>query len=115
MFSCMNFTQTVPSYNAAFKALTLFWQVSSKHPNAQSGYDYVGAFKQIVSADLDNQVTIAQNLFKIFLKDATTIWNDPANTANYASSVVSANQAALKDFVAKLTTYLSYDKTGMMA
>ncbi len=114
-FSYIKFGPTVTSYNAAFKALILFWQEFSKHPNAQTGYDYVGAFKQIVGADIDYQVTTAQSLFKIFLKDATTIWNDPTTTVNYASSVVSANQAALKDFAAKLTTYLSYDKTGMMA
>ena len=114
-FSYMQFSQTVKSYNAAFKALILFWQAFAKHPNAQTGYDYVGAFKQIVSADLDNQVAVAQTFFKVFLKEATTTWNDPATTANYASSVVTANQAALKDFAAKLTTYIAYDKTGMTA
>ena len=114
-FSYMQFGQTVKSYNAAYKALILFWQAFANHPNAQTGYDYVGAFKQIVGADLDNQVTAAQTLFKFFLKDATTIWNNPATTANYASSVVLANQKALKDFAANLAKYLAYDKSGMTA
>ena len=114
-FSYMQFGQTVKSYNAAYKALILFWQAFAKHPSAQTGYDYVGAFKEIVGADLDNQVQVAQTLFKVFLKEATTIWNDPATTANYASSVVSANQAALKDFAANLAKYLAFDKSGMIA
>ena len=114
-FSYMQFGQTAKSYNAAFRSLILFWQAFAQHPNAQPGYDYVGAFKQIVGADLDNQVTVAQTLFKMFLKEATTLWNDPATTANYASSVVLANQKTLKDFAANLATYLAYDKTAMMA
>ena len=114
-FSYMKYGPTVTSYNDAYKALIIFWQAFSQHPSAQPGHDYVGAFKQIVGADLDTQVATAQKLFKIFLQDATTIWNNPATTANYASSVVKANQDALKDFAAQLTTYLSYDKTNMMA
>lgn len=31
----------------------------AKHPSAQAGYDYTGAFKDLVSVDLDIQVKIS--------------------------------------------------------
>ena len=114
-FSYMKFGQTITSYNLSYRALILFWQTFSKHPNAQAGYDYVGAYKQIVSADLDIQVTTAKALFNVFLKDATKIWNDPATTANYASAVVKANQATLADFATNVAKYIALDKLGMLA
>ncbi|MCJ1395962.1 hypothetical protein MMC18_008848 [Xylographa bjoerkii] len=115
VFSYMQFGQTVGSYNLAYKALISFWQVFAKHPNAQNGYDYVGAFKQIVNADLNNQVSVAKALFSVYLKDATSTWNDPATTANYATSVVTANQAALKDFATNIAKYVAYNTAGMTA
>ena len=113
-FSYMKFGQTVTSYNLAYKALITFWKAWAASPGAQTGYDYVGAFKDIVSADLDNQIKVATTLFKVLLKDATTTWIDPATTAKYAATVVTANQAALADFAKNLATYISYDKLGML-
>lgn len=114
-FSYMKFSQTVKSWNSAYKALILILQAFAKVPNAQAGYDYVGAFKEIVNADLNYQIEIAQATFKIFLKDATDTWNDPALIAKTAKVVVKANQAALKDFATNLATYIAYDKSGMTA
>jgi hypothetical protein len=113
-FSYMKFGQTVKSYNAAYKALLLFWKLWAASSGAQLGYDYVGAFQDIVSADLDNQVNTAKQLFLVYLKDATDIWSDPATISSYASTIVTKNQDALKDFAANVGSYIAYDKLGMI-
>ncbi|KZF20249.1 glycoside hydrolase family 18 protein [Xylona heveae TC161] len=112
-FSYMRYTQTAQSYNAAYKSLVSFWSLFSSHPSAQAGYDYVGAFKQIVSADIDNQVSTATTLFKTYLQDAISIWNDPSITGVHPASVVTENQDALADFLKNIGTYISLDKLTM--
>lgn len=113
-FSYMQFSGTVTSYNLAYKALIVFWKLWAKNPGAQAGYDYVGAFQDIVSADLDNQVAVAKALFQTYLTDATNTWNDPIMIATHGSVVVKANQAALKDFATNIGKYIAYDKLGML-
>jgi hypothetical protein len=113
-FSYMQFSDTVTSYNLAYRALIVFWKVWSKNPGAQAGYDYVGAFQDIVSADLDNQVAIAKALFQTYLTDATNTWNDPLVISAHANAVVQANQDALKDFATNIGKYIAFDKVGML-
>jgi len=54
----------------------VLWKLWVKDPGAQAGYGYAGAFRDIVSADLDNQVAIAKVLCQTYLTDATNTWND---------------------------------------
>lgn len=90
------------------------WKLWAKNPGAQAGYDYVGAFQDIVSADLDNQIAVAKALFQTYLTDATNTWNDSLVIAQHGSAVVKANQAALKDFATNIGKYIAYDKLGML-
>ncbi|KAJ5113892.1 glycoside hydrolase family 18 protein [Penicillium angulare] len=47
-FSYIKYGQTASSYNAAYKALIVFWTLFSTHPSAQAGYDYVGGGSYIL-------------------------------------------------------------------
>ncbi|KAJ6020330.1 glycoside hydrolase family 18 protein [Penicillium canescens] len=107
--------QTAGSYNAAYKAVISFWTLFSTHPSAQAGYDYVGAFKQIVSADIDQQVSTALALFKTYTNQAITTWNDPTTIAMYTPVIVTANQDALADLKKNAATYVAMDKLTMLA
>ncbi|KKK25249.1 hypothetical protein ARAM_003184 [Aspergillus rambellii] len=114
-FSYMKFGQTVDSYNSAYKALIAFWQLFAKHPNAQAGYDYVGAFKDLVSADLDLQVSTALAQFKVLAVVAQNTWASKGLSKLYTAVVIKENQDAVADFIKQAATYISYDKTNMLA
>jgi len=84
-------------------------------PSTQAGYDHVGAFQDIVGADLDNQVAVAKALFQTYLTDATNTWNDPLIIAQHGSVVIKGNQAALKGFATNIGKYIAYDELEMLA
>ncbi|KAJ5113893.1 glycoside hydrolase family 18 protein [Penicillium angulare] len=75
----------------------------------------LAAFKQIVSADIDQQVSTALALFKTYTNQAITTWSDPTIIATYTPVVVTANQAALADFLKNAATYIAMDKVTMLA
>ncbi|KAJ5735165.1 glycoside hydrolase family 18 protein [Penicillium malachiteum] len=114
-FNYIMYVQTAGSYNAAYRALISFWTLFSTHPLAQAGYDYVGAFKEIINADIDHQVATALALFKTYTNEAITTWNDPTTIASYGAVVALANQAALADFLANAAVYIAMDKATMLA
>lgn len=106
----------------------------AKHPNAQASYEPLGAFKDLISADLDLQVSTALSQFKALVAIAQKTW---ASTASkyvpfpsygipdmayygvvkklYTAVVIKENQDAIADFIHNVATYISYDKTGMLA
>lgn len=67
----------------------------------------------MVNADLVNQVSVAAATFKNLLNDATTTWNGNGVKLVYTQSEVQENQAALRDFAAKIGAYISYKTADM--
>lgn len=112
-FNYVKVQQVVDSYNGAYKNLILTWDLIAKIPGAQ-GYDYSGAFKEIVSSDLDMQISKALDVFKPAAQKALTYWSGTAVKARFSPAEITANVAALTDFVNNAGKYISYDKAGMI-
>ncbi|EAW11970.1 uncharacterized protein ACLA_007290 [Aspergillus clavatus NRRL 1] len=87
----------------------------AKHPNAQASYEPLGAFKDLISADLDLQVSTALSQFKALVAIAQKTWASTAMKKLYTAVVIKENQDAIADFIHNVATYISYDKTGMLA
>ncbi|RMD42700.1 hypothetical protein DV735_g2390, partial [Chaetothyriales sp. CBS 134920] len=112
-FNYLKVAQVVASYNGALKNIISTWKLISKIPGAQAKYDYAGAFKAIVTSDLNKQVSNALAIFKPAAQQALKFWSSNAAKASFSAGEIKANVDALTDFVNNAAKYISYDVAGM--
>lgn len=112
-FNYVKVQQVVTSYNGAYHNLISTWDLIAKIPGAQSNYDYTGAFKELVSADLSKQVSSAVGVFKPVAQSALKYWQSSAVKGRFTPAEIKENVDALTDFVNNVAQYISFDVAGM--
>lgn len=68
-------SNTVTAYQTTFKAVyNWFLNDFTKIPGVQAGYNYAGAFEEIIKADLAQQQAKLTEVMTVRLADALNIW-----------------------------------------
>lgn len=98
----------VKSYQVTYSALSQTWGDFGRYC-AQKGvnYDFQGAFKEIVPAALEAQVTASRSVFRAYLNEEVLWWKSAAAAQKYAPQFVMQMQTRLADFSTNLNTYIS--------
>lgn len=113
-FSYMRYADTVASFNSAFNGVLGTMSAFAGTSGAQKGYDYAGALTEIVGADIDTQLKVASDYFKVLVATATTQWNSKAVKAVFSSAEITSKLATLKQMADDVSKLIALDKTGMM-
>lgn len=106
----------VTSYSTSNTGFTVLWGDFAKHAAANgANYDFVGAWKEIVAANLKYQVKTATTLFLKYLNGEIAYWESTAAKKAYAPAIVADAVLKLGDFKKDVATLLALPIAKMTA
>ncbi|KAK7698334.1 hypothetical protein SLS64_012582 [Diaporthe eres] len=98
----------VTSYSTSNAGFTVLWGDFAKHAAANGvNYDFVGASKEIVAANLKYQVKTATTLFLKYLNGEISYWASAAAKKEHSPAIVAVEAAKLADFKRDIATLLA--------
>ncbi|OHE94512.1 glycosylhydrolase family 18-9, partial [Colletotrichum orchidophilum] len=107
-FAYRSETSVVSSYQKTYSALSTLWGDFGRYALSKGvSYDFASAWKEVVPANLESQVSSARTLFESYVKSELAFWKSTAAATTYSPVVVKEMTDKLTDWQGKVTTLIS--------
>ncbi|KAK3299587.1 chitinase [Chaetomium fimeti] len=98
----------VQSYSQTYTALAQLWGDFGRYAATKGiQYDFAGAFKEVIPANLESQVASARTLFGTYLDEEIAFWGSNAARTTYTPTIVADMVQRLAGWKTNLNTLIS--------
>ncbi|KAG7049801.1 glycoside hydrolase family 18 protein [Colletotrichum scovillei] len=115
-FAYRSESSVITSYQKTYASLATLWGDFGRYALSKGvSYDFASAWKQIVPANLESQVSSARTLFESYVKSELAFWKSTAAATTYSPVVVKEMTDKLTDWQGKVTTLIALPISKMTA
>ncbi|KAJ0329387.1 hypothetical protein COL5a_003943 [Colletotrichum fioriniae] len=115
-FAYRSESSVITSYQKTYASLATLWGDFGRYALSKGvSYDFASAWKQIVPANLESQVSSARTLFESYVKSELAFWKSTAAATTYSPVVVKEMTDKLTDWQGKVTTLIALPVSKMTA